>query len=493
MGLQRFPFSGFAGGWNTRDAPQEIEPNEAQDLLNVDLTTVGNLAQRAGRTQFTDGTWPGFVVGNMRPWYGPVPGSFPTIVLSSTGGDLRSVSTAGVTSANRGSTAGPIPEFEQMPDSAGQNWMWAIWGDATSGSGAKWDGTGAAFTTWANTPPKGRVCRVWKNRMCISASLIGGLTQRVWFSDIGNPESPAAQYGTNWVDIRGSDDDEDPVTNIIPFGDRLIVFKKRSVWAIFNSNPPWDNIRLSSTVGCADRFQAAVVGSKLYFFNRDGLWSMTEQGVIDEVTYKIRPSLLNRLNYSKIDQARLSSTPDGRVLLALPLDGSNTNNYVIEVIPDLNVKSNRSVEDAIVLHDYKCAAICRFRPGLNVKEVVMGAHTTAATGISQLFNGTSDLGAAITSRWFGGWRSLISEEPFERVRRVNVEMSGDVLVEVFKDFANAAAYSKQLSVAGGGVGLQRARPETRARYHALRFSNSQLNKSFSIYAVEMAIRGGKEH
>jgi hypothetical protein len=98
------------------------------------------------------------------------------------------------------------------------------------------------------------------------------------------------------------------------------------------------------------------------------------------------------------------------------------------------------------------------------------------------------------------------------VRRVNVEMSGTVTVSVYGDFSDTPNFIQEVSTTldvdpfweggpweGGpwerinDTDLKRVRPESRARYHALKFSNEKLDESFKIYAAEMAVRGGKEH
>ena len=45
----------------------------------------------------------------------------------------------------------------------------------------------------------------------------------------------------------------------------------------------------------------------------------------------------------------------------------------------------------------------------------------------------------------------------------------------------------------GQATFERARPESRGRYHSIRFENSEATTVFTIYSIEFAIRGGKEH
>jgi hypothetical protein len=113
--------------------------------------------------------------------------------------------------------------------------------------------------------------------------------------------------------------------------------------------------------------------------------------------------------------------------------------------------------------------------------------------------------------------AIQGEEPFERVRRLNVELQGDAIVDVFKDFSTTPDFSATLpsaAVAGGdfiwdngshiwddggiwdppnSYRFARVRPESRGRFHAIRFRNSPGGLPFLINVAELAIRGGKEH
>jgi hypothetical protein len=111
--------------------------------------------------------------------------------------------------------------------------------------------------------------------------------------------------------------------------------------------------------------------------------------------------------------------------------------------------------------------------------------------------------------------SIQGEEPFERVRRLNVELSGDAVVDVFKDFSMSPDFSATLPNPGtapgtdiqwdggqwdGGVWdpgqvyrFSRVRPESRGRFHSVRFRTLPGGLPFLINVAELAVRGGKEH
>lgn len=500
MGLQRVPLSDFSGGLNTKDGPFNLQPNEAQDLMNVILTERGALEQRAGKTRFDQLGAPVLPTENIRNWY---PSSSSTKrLLASIDGDIYTIGTTGVYGLVFNGAASTIWSFEQGQDASNNDLLWCMNG---SDNPKKID-TSAAVADWANTPPNGTMLRMWKNRMCIAGTT--AFPQRLYYSDIGNPESPAATYGTNFIDIKTTDDDLDPITWLEVIGDYLIVFKKQSVWQIFDSNS-FANQRLG-TPGCEGRFMSCVSEGRCYFFHRSGVWSTsgTDSPVFESES--IEPYITENLNYTQISKVRMASSRDRRVFVALPFGASTHNSNLLELVPYLRRarrEGGRASNGAWTVHDYNVSSLCTFRPVF--VDTLIGADTTS--GLMTLFNGANDNGATIEAWWKFGWRSIVGEEPYERVRRVNVELSGQCQVSVFTDFGGSA-FTASIMTPGdpdpwwdggqwdGGqwdtlneVGLARVRPETRARYHAVEFRNSTMNTTFKILRAELVIRGGKEH
>lgn len=508
MGLQRFPLGDFNGGWNTRDAPQSLETNQSQSQLNVTIADViGALSQRGGKTRF--GSALPYAIDNLRPWY---PDDSTKYLVASAGGRIYLISATGVPTELFIGTSGTVWNFEQATDATGAAYMWCMNGVDQP---KKIDASGAIHV-WANNPPNGKVMRLWRNRMTVAGHK--DHPQRVYFSFIGDPEkgdtiNPTdAEYGTNWIDIKGTEEDLEPIVALEVFGDNEFVFKRKSIWSITNSNSPWDNNRITVGLGCADLYQTCVVQDKMYFFNHSGIWSLSSELQLKEESDNIKNLWVTRVNHSQLSKARVMAMPNNRIACCLPVDSSENNNYMLELIPNLSYKRiglRRSILlPSVCPHDYEVHALCAFRPG--DQDVVIAADHTGK--MHQLFNGTNDDGVAIKAHWFTGWRSIINEEPFERIRRVNVEMSGAVKVGVYGDFKTNPNHEEVLSTPedsdplwdggtwDGGlwdpvvtVDLERSRPESWARYHAVKFSNEELNKTFTIYSAELAIRGGKEH
>jgi hypothetical protein len=438
---------------------------------------------------------------NLRPWY---PGN-QKMMMASVDGDIYSVGSGGSFAQRFDGTAGTVWCFESAQDGSSIDYVWAMNG---TDNPKKWDGVSGSAVDWANNPPLGTMCRTWKNRMVVSG--VPTSPQRVFFSDIGNPESPAAQYGTNWVDIKSGDDDTDPITWLDLLDDFLIVFKRRSVWVVYDSNT-FANRRLG-TPGCEDRFQSSELLGRLYYLTRDGVYSIDNTGPPSYASGEIAPFFSEEANQSAIASARLLSTRDRRLLVAIPHSGNSTNSRLLELYPEFaRLHQKRGEQEAPwMIHDLPVSAMANFRPAFD--NVVVGADA-GADEIHTLFEGLSDDGVAIDAHWFSSWKSFISEEPKERLRRLRLLMSGHCVADLYADLDDQVVkFSKEFQTTeaadplwDGGVWdggtwdpqasteLLLARPETRGRYHAVKLRNNVLDKTFTVYAIEFVLRGGKEH
>lgn len=507
--LQRVPINNFRGGLNTRDGPFDLQPNESPDLSNVTLSDlVGSLNVRKGKVRF-DTNSPAHTIDFARQTVLTNAGASVRWLMCSINGSIYSCDAAGTFTLRFAGTAGTVWDFAQMEDATGADKVWCVNGVDSS---QKWDGAAASTTAVTNPGLCTRVL-VWRNKMIV----IGAPTipQRLYLSPVGDPEATTAAY--DFIDLRGDDDELDALTEINVLADRLYIFKQRSLW-LMTDPVSFANHRIGEP-GCYSRFQSDVCDDKLYFFNEQGVWS-TAGVAVNYETGSMNSYFPTNLNFSQLGKVRMLGTRDSypRILVTLPTGSSAGCNVMLEMIPNMNFRRiggrRYLLLPAFMLHTYDASCLANFKPSAVGEWGIYGGSSTV-NKLYQYFAGLTDDGAEIVAHWKSAWMAIEGEEPFERVRRLNVELSGDAIVDVFKDFNVSPDFSATLPGGTGGTDniwdnppnvwdggtwdpeavyrFARVRPESRGRFHQVQFRTLPSGVPFAINVAEMAIRGGKEH
>ena len=340
--------------------------------------------------------------------------------------------------------ANSIWDFAQMPDATGADKVWMCNGVDTP---QKWDGLQTTTSAWSNAITAWARSLVWKNKMVVIEGIYNSTAAnpyRVYFSKPGDPEAANGTY--DFTDLRGDDDDIQALTEMNVLADRLYVFKERTVWLFTDANT-FANRRIGEP-GCLSRFQSDVCNEKLYFLNVQGLWSTAGVAVAYE-SGSINNYFTQHLTVFAANKARLLTTRDTyqRLLLSLPVDGSSSNNAVFEVVPNLNFRRiggrRYLLLPAFLPHTWDASCLVNANWGSGQWGNFCGGTATPGN-FYQLFDGTTDDGTAVSAHWQSAWMAIQGEEPFERVRRLNVELQGDARVEVFSDFKAAPDFGAQL-------------------------------------------------
>jgi hypothetical protein len=165
----------------------------------------------------------------------------------------------------------------------------------------------------------------------------------VYLSDLLSPNSFSEgllQPGDkNSCMIRVGAGDGIPITAVVPWtGFNLAIFKRRSVWTITadpslaTSDMPVQQIH--PTVGCVARRTAVQVGADILFLADDGIRSLQAVQGSDQqlqlgtpLSYPVQ-DVIERINWNAVSQATATFWRN-QYIIALPLDGSSTNNYIL--------------------------------------------------------------------------------------------------------------------------------------------------------------------
>ena len=200
-------------------------------------------------------------------------------------------------------------------------------------------------------------------------------------------------------------------------------------------------------------------------------------------------------------------------MCAVPTGTSTSNDTIIELIPHINFRRiggrRYLLLPAFMLHTIPATSLTNWNPTGDIEHIVRGIKGK----LSKIFEGPDDEGVEIKAYWHSSWLAVQAEEPKERLRRLNIELAGDAVVDVFVDYSDTVSFTKVLprgaeeadifweggkwegGIWGGSTKyrFERVRPETWGRFHSIRFRTLSEGVPFQITTAELAIRGGKEH
>jgi hypothetical protein len=425
-GPQVVQWPGFQG-LNLRDQPNQIDPTQALDLLNVTFTERGGVKSRDGYAKFTSGAL------TNRP---DSLGAFYTVagttqLVAGNGNRLDALSSAGASVANVAATASPHyfarfggPTAELLFISNGTDTL------------RQWNGTAFSTPTFTGTAPTGRFVAVtpWDNRLVNarrSGATLGDNPSTVRFSDAGVPTTFGA---ANFVDLTPGDGEQ--IMAVIAWSRYLFVFKE-SKFFVFNSTstgqggtPVFNYFTIDTGVGLAAPRAVCAARDGVYFLSRTGVYRTTSTNV-ELVSPLLDPFFYNTasgfytggsLNMSSIANSAMAFNRE-QVFVAVPAGSSATNNRILVYDPRYQWWS---------LYDIPAAALTSFR--VSSQPDLMFAYASGTNDVGRHTPGqTTDAGATITSRWRSGWWDM-GDPHFKTVRRMVAWGKGRLRFGVRSDF-----------------------------------------------------------
>jgi len=113
----------------------------------------------------------------------------------------------------------------------------------------------------------------------------------LYYTSIANPDVWAAPGG--FLNIFPGDGDN--ITCIIPIGDRILIFKRTSVWILYLADDPvyWQVRGLNAEIGCTSKEAAKNIRGLIYFLSIRGMW-VTDGVTFTRLSSNIEPMLTNR-------------------------------------------------------------------------------------------------------------------------------------------------------------------------------------------------------
>lgn len=235
----------FAGGLNLRADQFDLADNESPDMLNVSVDPRGGIAMRRG----VDRRNPTAVSDDVKGIWGfhtdgatnQLMVNYGTAVAHSASGNFTALTN--ITARTSGS---------RVYGATFNNVAYGVSYDQVS---FRWDGStdadlGTTLDGSAGNMPKAQHIAVWNNFVWVGNTYESGDTKfRLRWSNLNDAEKWSA---SDFVDI-DKGEHGDYITGLVPHGDRLVVFKNNSAYAVFGfDSDSFQVVTLSNSVGSVD-------------------------------------------------------------------------------------------------------------------------------------------------------------------------------------------------------------------------------------------------
>ena len=443
MAYAAVPAASFSGGLNLRDSYEQMEVNQALDLLNVTFDARGGVQSRPGYEKFAPAT-------NGTNRYDSLAAYYKTDgtkqIVCGAGNRLEVFDSAGAAVGSASTAPTANPHFFTRFGGPTKTVVYAANG---TDSLRTWDGSTWTTPTFTGVTasPKGKYLSVtpWDNRLVNarrSGTVAGDNASTVFFSD---PSVPDTWQTYNWVDVTPGDGEG--IMGVCAFNNFLLVFKESKFFVFYGTsiNPedgtPEFNYRAVDTgVGLAAPNALCVAPDAVYFLGANGVYR-TSGGTPQLISSLIDPifgvgeipTLYGgyAINASAIDKCRMAYLNE-KVYLALPVNASTFNNQLL--VFDLG---NRSW----TVWDIPAAAIVPFRAGSQADLVF--AYATGDKHIGRVRDALStDAGAGIKSRIKIAFNNY-GEDAHKSIRESKVWGTGRVRFGLADDF-NVATNGKTI-------------------------------------------------
>lgn len=406
MPTQIFSVSNATGGLNLRASERSLLPNEALDLMNVELTKNGGILKSNGNIKANLSA----IAGNPK-----ITGMYQYIKSDGNKFLLVSAGTGLYILGNDGSLT---QVYNALSNAAACSF--ATFNDVciiVNGANHPlvFDGfTVTNLPNWTTIETAGypSLVEVWKNRLWLAGNPQKPF--RVYWSQPGTHSGWATANGAGSVDVNRNDGQK--VTGIKTYFDSLVIYKERSTHQLIGDSAPGSGgpneftIRpISTDIGCVAPKTILNVGNDQYFLAEDQIASLKTTNAFGDVntqnvSYKIQP-LLTRVNRAAVQEAFMLHHRGKDQLWIFYPDGVSSQN-------------NR-----VVIYDYGLSAWTQ-RDGITASDGVMiegKPYTGSYDGnIYQQDFGGSYNGSPISAYYKTPWNGFGDYKRTKRIRSVDL-------------------------------------------------------------------------
>jgi hypothetical protein len=410
-------------GLNLVSDPQEVGPEGASDMLDVDLDQQGRLRTRDGYGPLTAAQ--GTNRYDSLAFFDDtlfIPGQ--QMILAGAGNRLESLDSSGnVLHSSTAPTASPhyftvINETTFIANGTDQIRAADVSGNFTSPASL------AAQT--------GKHLAQWETRMVNASSV--AFPSRVWFSDAGDPLTFATD---NWVDITPGDGE--PITALIAWNGMLFAFK-RTKYAVFygvsedTTGGAIFNYRMVDTgVGCTGGKALCPSPYGVFFVAFDGLYLTSggppsyQSAALEPLFRFSSPAGYSGSYINAVGGAGQLAFRENRVYMSVATGASTTQNRVFV----LNIRDQDWVVWSVPMAALLTATLANTQ-----RQSLFFAYATGLKHVATL-GGTNDAGSAIPWFYQSGSYDMGQPDNQKTVRSTSLWGSGTVTLQMGADMAAA--------------------------------------------------------
>ena len=311
----------LSGGLNSTSGPLNVKEEESSDLQNIDFNKFGSILKRNGYA--SAGTALLNKTADGLHWFELASGGTSNrLGVCVSGGTMFVSAMAGVWSgvSNGVSIASSYHcDFENFTNKV----------FATNGTNTPWYYAGSGSCSTMAVPTgvvKAKYIRQFNNYLFIGNVAIGAtdMPSRIYWSGL---KDPATWTSDQFIEV--SKDDGQSITGLKVLGDRLVVYKERSIYNVYftgDADIPFilpGGGKSNSTVGCVAPWSIQEVENGHVFLSFDGLYYYDGLN-----SYKLSDRITSTLT-TAIDQTKFAQgvscvqKSKNKYFLSLPTSGNN--------------------------------------------------------------------------------------------------------------------------------------------------------------------------
>lgn len=447
-------FSDFTGGLNWQNEQQDLALNESPDMLDVDIQPHGGFVVRNGVTHAATS---GFLDVDA---YGTPDGAYILGQVSLGTEYLLGVSYDGSMWKWDGATFSNISTTPQFTDSTAEfmrmatynNKVYLVncWESGVLKSKRLTGATLGVVTTLTNTfnndytapdsgdVPLSRVIANHQGHMFVADTTESGTRyrHRVRWS---HPLQPEDWASADYFDIDNYDS-TDQIVALQPFRDRLLVFKRRSVYAIFGYDRDSFVVeRIAGAAGTTGQEAVAVSEQNVFWWSPDGNVYAYNGSQVAQIGDNI--SLIHKNNRMTASGLANLCWADDRLWVALR-SSATAASWLLVFDPRLGKKGAWTEYSyaATSMAFYKSTSGVNTLYGLIAGNSVLYKFNVPTQEQDEFSDGvlTPISGAYFKTAWFSGGDTALKKN-FKRLHMTAASnTAGDLLADVFVDFSRSA-------------------------------------------------------